>query len=98
MSDYQWKQDPVFLSMPPAKMQFLERVVAGAATQNKKQLVPYFTKALQLAKQQNIFFTDAELSLILEALTPHMSPAEKKRMQLIQSMMKAALTKQKRPE
>ena len=44
------------------------------------------------------FNGDAELSLILAALTPHMSPAEKKRMQLIQSMMKAALTKQKRPE
>ena len=96
MKDYQWKQDPVFLAMPPHKMQFLERVVAGAGVLEKKQLVPYFTKALQEAKQQNISFSDAELSLILAALTPHMSPAEKKRMQLIQSMMKAALARQKR--
>ena len=96
MKDYQWKQDPVFLSMPPRKMQFLERVVADAGSLEKKQLVPYFTRALQEAKQQNISFSDAELSLILAALTPHMSPAEKKRMQLIQSMMKSALARQKR--
>lgn len=96
MKDYNWKEDPVFLAMPPHKMQFLERVVASAGTLDKKQLVPYFTKVLQEARQQGISFSDAELSLILAAMTPHMSPAEKKRLQLIQSMMKAALAKQKR--
>ena len=87
MSAYNWKTDPVFTSMPPEKFSFLVQVLEEAGKQDKKKMGSFFSSVLTKANSAGISFTNEETAHILQALTPHMSEAERKRMQMIQMMM-----------
>lgn len=94
--DYDWRTDPVFTAMEPEKYQFLVRVLNAAGKQDPKKLGAFFAAALQKANAAGIDFNDEETAHILQALSSHMSPAERKRMMMIQNMMKKAMNQRKK--
>lgn len=97
MDSYSWKEDPVFTSMEPEKYRFLVQILEEAGKQDKKKMVPFFTAALSRANAAGITFTNEETAHILQAISPHMSAAERKRMQMIQTMMLNISKKKQQP-
>ena len=69
-------------------MLFLEQILTEMQKQNKDTMMPFFIAVNTKASQLGIQFTDAETDLIFTQMEKKMSPAEKKRLQMIRSLMK----------
>lgn len=81
------KNDPAFADLSPMKRLFLEQILTEMQKQNKDTMMPFFLAVNTKASQLGIQFTDAETSLIFSQMEKKMSPAEKKRFQMIRSLM-----------
>ena len=92
---YRWQDDPVFSSMDPIKYRFLTKVLSMAEKQDPKKLGPFFGAAIKKANDTGIQFTDEETAHLLQALSAHMTPEEKNRMQMVQNMMQKILQNRK---
>lgn len=83
------KNDPAFASLSPMKLLFLEQVLTELQKQNKDTIMPFFLAVNAKASQVGIQFTDQETELIFSQIEKKLSPAEKKRFQMIRSLMKS---------
>ena len=81
------KNDPAFAGLSPMKLLFLEQILNELQKQNKDTMMPFFLAVNTKASQLGIQFTDAETDLIFSQMEKKMSPTEKKRMQMIRSLM-----------
>ena len=82
------KKNPAFANLSPMKLLFLEQMLAEMQKQSKDTMMPFFMAVNAKAAQLGIQFTDAETDLILSQMEKKMSSAEKKRLQMIRSLMK----------
>lgn len=81
------KNNPAFAGMNPVKFVFLEQILTEMQKQNKDTLMPFFLAVNTKASQMGITFTDEETALIFAQMEKKMSPEERKRFQMIRSMM-----------
>ncbi len=83
-----WKNDPAFAKLSPVKLMFLEQVLGEMQKQKKETMMPFFLAVNAKASQMGIAFTDEETELIFTQMEQRMTPEERKRVELIRSMMK----------
>ena len=69
------------------KLLFLEQILNELKKQNKDTMMPFFLAVNTKASQLGIQFTDAETDLIFSQMEKKMSSAEKKRLQMIRTLM-----------
>lgn len=81
------KKNPAFAKLSPMKLLFLEQILTEMQKQNKDTMMPFFLAVNTKASQLGIQFTDAETELIFSQMEKKMSSAEKKRLQMIRSLM-----------
>ena len=81
------KNNPAFSNLSPMKLLFLEQILTEMQKQTKDTMMPFFLAVNAKASQLGIQFTDDETKLIFSQMEKKMSPAEKKRFQMIRSLM-----------
>jgi len=91
----QLKNNPAFAKISPLKMVFLEQILSEMQKQNKETLMPFFLAVNAKASQMGIAFTDEETQLIFSEMEKRLEPEERKRFQMIQSMMQNNTASQK---
>lgn len=81
--DDSWKNDPRLKTMDKEKLELLTRFAAQAG-QSKKEELPQTLMAIHLeAQKQGINFNDKETALLINILSAHMTPKEKKKVDLL---------------
>ncbi len=81
--DDSWKNDPRLKTMDKEKLELLTRFAAQAG-QSKKEELPQTLMAIHLeAQKQGIHFNDKETALLINILSAHMTPKEKKKVDLL---------------
>ena len=86
MEDF-FKNNPIFNGMDPLKTQFLMNFAQTEKPANLNQAMPFLLANMNLAKKQNIQFSDTEIRLIAEILTKDLPEEEKNKVKKIMSMM-----------
>lgn len=77
--DDSWKNDPRLKTMDKEKLELLTRF-AEQAGRSKKEELPQTFMAIHLeAQKQGIHFNDKETALLINILSAHMTPKEKKK-------------------
>lgn len=87
-ADEELKSNPAFAGISPLKVMFLEQILKEMQKQNKDTLMPFFLAVNTKASQMGITFTDEETQLIFSEMEKRMSPEERERFKMIQSVMK----------
>lgn len=78
-----WKNDPRLKTMDKEKLEFLTRF-AEQAGQSKKEEFPQTLMAIHSeAQKQGIHFNDKETALLINIFSAHMTPKEKKKVDLL---------------
>ena len=81
--DNSWKKDPRLKAMDEKKLELLTRFAAQAG-QSKKEDLPKTLMAIHSdAQKQGIHFNDKETALLIDILSAHMTPKEKKKIDLL---------------
>ena len=81
--DDSWKNDPRLKTMDKEKLELLTRFAAQAG-QSEKEEFPKTLMAIHLeAQKQGIHFSDKETALLINILSAHMTPREKKKIDLL---------------
>lgn len=70
------------------KLHFLLDFATKNRSKNPKEMIPLFLAATSSAKKNHVSFSNAETELILEIMKSNMTEEEKKKLELIVSMMK----------
>ena len=84
----EWLNSPEFKGLPPMKQALLKALITEGSGKPPEELVPAFLKASAELKKRDMGFTNQEMSLLMTALMESMSPAEKKKFQMMQQIMK----------
>lgn len=79
--------NPLLKGMDPQKLQFIMNFANKDKPANMKDAMPFLLANMNLAKRQNIHFSNPEIQLIAEILSKDLSPAEKAKVNRIMSMM-----------
>lgn len=81
--DDSWKNNPRLKTMDKEKLELLTRF-AEQAGRSKKEELPQTLMAIHLESQkQGIHFNDKETALLINILSAHMTPKEKKKVDLL---------------
>ncbi|MCI8401077.1 MAG: hypothetical protein HFI38_03105 [Lachnospiraceae bacterium] len=83
------KNNPAFAGINPMKVIFLEQILKEMQKQNKDTLMPFFLAVNTKASQMGITFSDEETQLIFSEMEKRMDAEERKRFQMIQTMMRS---------
>ena len=73
--------------MDPLKLQFIMNFAQKEKPKNMKVAMPFLLANMNLAKKQNINFTNPEIQLIAEILSKDLPDSEKTKVNKIMSMM-----------
>ena len=79
--------NPLLKGMDPQKLQFIMNFANKDKPANMKDAMPFLLANMNLAKRQNIHFSNPEIQLIAEILSKDLPPAEKAKVNRIMSMM-----------
>jgi len=79
--------NPLLKGMDPQKLQFIMNFANKDKPANMKDAMPFLLANMNLAKKQNIHFSNPEIQLIAEILSKDLPPAEKAKVNRIMSMM-----------
>ena len=85
--------DPRFSKMNPDKLNLLKQLASQASGKNKDTLIPFLLSANASAQKKGLQFTDEETKVLLDIFSEGMTPAERKRLELIRRMMKQMQSK-----
>lgn len=88
MTQNDWRQDPRLKNMDPAKLQYITDFAGRISKLPKDQVVPAFASMQLEVAQKGIRFTDQETEVIVSVLTSGMSPAERKRLEMLRIFAK----------
>lgn len=73
--------------MDDKKIEFIKNFAEKEKPSNMKDAMPFLLANMNLAKKQNINFSNEEIRLIADMLTKDLSEAEKSKVNRIMSMM-----------
>lgn len=75
-------------NIPPEKLNFLLQFANQQHSNNAKEMASELTKAASTAKNEGIEFSEAERDLMIDILKQNMSEEERKKTDMILSLMK----------
>ena len=78
---------PLLNGMDPKKLEFILNFAQKDKPSNMKDAMPFLLANMNLAKKQNIKFSNPEIQLIAEILTMDLPQTEKDKVNRIMSMM-----------
>ena len=81
------RNNPALLGMDPEKLKFIMEFAVKDKPQNMKDAMPFLIANMNLAKKQNINFSNSEVHLIAEILCKDLPESEKQKVQKIMSML-----------
>ena len=81
------KNNPLLNEMDQEKLQFIMNFAAKDKPTNMRDAMPFLLANMNLAKKQNIRFSNPEIQLIAEILSKDLPPAEKAKINRIMAMM-----------
>lgn len=81
--DDSWKNDPRLKAMDKEKLELLTRFAAQAGESKKENLPQALMSIYSEAQRMGIHFNDKETSLLINILSAHMAPQEKKKIDLL---------------
>ena len=79
--------NPLLKEMDPKKLEFIMNFAGKEKPANMRDAMPFLLANMNLAKKQNIHFSNPEIQLIAEILSKDLPPAEKNKINRIMSMM-----------
>ena len=82
-----FNNNPLLSGMDPLKLQFIMNFAQKEKPKNMKEAMPFLLANMNLAKKQNINFTNPEIQLIAEILSKDLPDSEKTKVYKIMSMM-----------
>lgn len=74
-------------SLSPAKLRILLDLMENSKGKGPETLMPLLLQANQKMQQQGIHFTPEESKLVLDLLKQDMTPAEVKKVEMMQSLL-----------
>lgn len=80
--------NPALAGMDPVKLQFIMEFASKSKPQNMKDAMPFLVANMNMAKKQNIQFSNSEISLIADLLCANLSKEEQQKVKRIMSMLK----------
>lgn len=83
-----WKKDPRLKAMNPEKLELLEQFAQRLSQADGNHKMEVLLELNLEAQKKGVSFTANDTKRITSILTSHMSPAEKKRADLIQMIAK----------
>lgn len=78
---------PLLNGMDPEKLEFIMNFAAKDKPGNMKDAMPFLLANMNIAKKNNIHFSNPEIQLIAEILTKDLPQSEKAKVNRIMSMM-----------
>ncbi len=79
--------NPLLKGMDPAKLNFILNFASKDKPQNMKDAMPFLLANMNLAKKDNIQFSNSEIRLIADILCKDLSPEEQAKVKRIMSML-----------
>ena len=70
------------------KMEFLASLMKEANKKKQSEVMPFLMSITQRANEKGIQFSDEETELLVRAMTANMSPAERKKVEMLRQMAK----------
>lgn len=81
------RNNPALLGMDPAKLQFIMDFAGKSKPQSMKDAMPFLMANMNLAKKQNINFSDSEIHLIADILCRNLPEEEQQKVKKIMAML-----------
>ncbi len=86
--DDTWKTDPRLASMSREKLELLTKFSERLKQTDKSNLMEAFVSINTEARQRGLSFNDRETALLVNILSAHMPPSEKKKINLLKMLSK----------
>jgi P pilus assembly chaperone PapD len=83
-----WQHDPRLSSMDPAKIKFLEEYSARIQKLPNDKKLPFLLSLQAEANRRNLQFSDTETLLLVNVLSTKLSPEQKNRIRMLQTLSK----------
>lgn len=81
------RNNPLLNGIDPAKLNFILNFASKDKPKNMKDAMPFLIANMNLAKKDNIQFSNSEIHLIADILCKDLSPAEQEKVKRIMSML-----------
>lgn len=81
------RNNPLLRGIDPAKLNFILNFASKEKPKNMKDAMPFLMANMNLAKKENIQFSNAEIRLIADILCKDLSPNEQAKVKRIMSML-----------
>ena len=81
------RNNPALFGMDPVKLQFIMEFAGKSKPQSMKDAMPFLMANMNLAKKQNINFTDSEIHLIADILCRNLPEEEQQKVKKIMAML-----------
>lgn len=80
-----FEQNQKLQSLHPLKLKIINEIKEQSRYHSAEEMLPQILQINQELKRRNLSFTQEESALLLEAMEESMSPAERKKFQMIKS-------------
>lgn len=70
------------------KMEFLASLMKEANMKKQNEVMPFLMSIAQRANEKGIQFSDEETEMLVRTMTSNMSPAERKKVEMLRRMSK----------
>ena len=81
------RNNPLLNGMDAEKLNFIMNFASKEKPKNIRDAMPFLIANMNLAKKENIQFSNSEIRLIADILCKYLSPNEKEKVQRIMSML-----------
>lgn len=81
------RNNPALMGMDPTKLQFIMEFANKSKPQSMKDAMPFLIANMNLAKKQNINFSNSEIHLIADLLCANLSEEERQKVKKIMAML-----------
>lgn len=85
MNDF-LRNNPLLNGMDSEKLEFIMNFASKDKPKNMRDAMPFLIANMNIAKKENIQFSNSEIRLIADILCKDLSPIEKEKVQRIMSM------------
>jgi hypothetical protein len=82
-----WMKDPRIRDIAPEKLAVMTLLMEQAEQKTPEEFFPVLLKTSRSLEQAGMSFTNDEKNLLMDVLTKDMSPAQRQKLALIQSLI-----------
>ena len=86
--NHDWMKDESLKDIAPYKLEFLQALVFESGTLKKEQLLPFLMAVAKRGQENNVSFTDEEITAIVTVIKKHASPQELAKIEKVMAMRK----------